>query len=276
MITVFARSSAKIAMMHREWQKRTAKNIKRARGKLNRFATNQVYVTEDGERRLMTSKRDIEQACINENKARFSQLQGTPFTVEPLLSEIGLLADTEAAQEVLEGTWSPPEGTDIYTRLLLQEMKMPDVLRVATPMVSSISVDDHIQGWEKQKEQISSAPEGLHFGHYKAGISDEDIAEFDAIMRSLPYEHGFAPDVWKGIVDVEILKKAGVYDIEKMRTITLMHSEFNMNNKKLGRDLMYQAEAAGTLAHEQYGSRKHMQLILPVLNKCLIMDLLRQ
>ena len=117
-----------------------------------------------------------------------------------------------------DGTWSPPEGIDIDARLLLQEMKMPDVLRVATPMVSSISVDDHIQGWEKQKEQISSAPEGLHFGHYKAGTLDEDIAEFDAIMRSLPYEHGFAPDGWKGIVDVEILKKAGVYDIEKMRT----------------------------------------------------------
>ena len=65
-------------------------------------------------------------------------------------------------------------------------MKMPDALRNATPMVSSISVDDHIQGWERQKEQVSSAPEGLHFGHYKAGISDEDIAAFDATMRSLP------------------------------------------------------------------------------------------
>ena len=104
---------------------------------------------------------------------------------------------TEAAQEVLDGTWLPPEGTDIYTRLLLQEMKMPDVLRNATPMVSSISVDNHIQGWERQKEQVSSAPKGLHFGHYKAGISDEDIAAFDATMRSLSYEHGFAHELWK-------------------------------------------------------------------------------
>ncbi len=37
------------------------------------------------------------------------------------------------------------------------------------------------------------------------------------------------------MTDVEILKKAGGYDIEKMRTIMLMNSEFNMNNKKLGR-----------------------------------------
>ena len=54
-------------------------------------------------------------------------------------------------------------------------------------------------------------PSVFTFGHYKAGIQDKDIALFDAAMRSLPYEHGFAPDLWKEIVDVEILKKAGVY-----------------------------------------------------------------
>ena len=110
-------------------------------------------------------------------------------------------------------------------------------------MVGHWDVEDHIQGWKKQNERISSAPIGLHFGHYKAGIQDKDIALFDAAMRSLPYEHGFAPDLWKEIVDVEILKKAGVYNIEKMRTITLMHSDFNMNNKKLGKERDYETSS---------------------------------
>jgi hypothetical protein len=39
-------------------------------------------------------------------------------------------------------------------------------------------------------------------------------------------------------MDVKILKKMGIYDVELMRTIQLMHAEFNMNNKKLGRDMM--------------------------------------
>jgi hypothetical protein len=46
-------------------------------------------------------------------------------------------------------------------------------------------------------------------------------------------------------VDVEILKKEGVHDIAKMRTITLMNAEFQMNNKKIGREVMYCGEAAG-------------------------------
>ena len=44
-------------------------------------------------------------------------------------------------------------------------------------------------------------------------------------MRSLPYQYGFSPHNWQTISDVEILKKAGVYDIEGMRTITLMNME---------------------------------------------------
>ena len=88
-------------LQHREWQKRIAKNIKRARGKLSRSATTQVYVTEDGTRRLVMNKREIEQACINRNLARFTQSHGTPLMVEPMPSALGLLADTEVAQDIL-------------------------------------------------------------------------------------------------------------------------------------------------------------------------------
>jgi hypothetical protein len=73
------------------------------------------------------------------------------------------------------------------------------------------------------------------------------------------------------------LKKAGVYDVELMRTIQLMHGEFNMNNKKLGRDVMAFAEThKALLAPEQFGSRKNHQSVLAALNKRVTMDLLRQ
>jgi hypothetical protein len=56
------------------------------------------------------------------------------------------------------------------------------------------------------------------------------------------------------MTDVAILKKAGVYNVEKMRTILLMNAEFNMNNKKLSREMMVNAELHGEIAREQYGS----------------------
>jgi hypothetical protein len=57
-------------------------------------------------------------------------------------------------------------------------------------------------------------------------------------LPQLPYRLGFSPEAWQTITDVEILKKAGIYDVELMRTIQLMHAEFNMINKKLGWDMM--------------------------------------
>ena len=108
-----------------------------------------------------------------------------------------------------------------------------------------------------------------------AGAQDPTIAEFDALNRSLPYQFGFSPTSWQTISDIEILKKSREYNSESMRTITLMNSEFNINNKKLGRDMMQNAKKHNFLAPEQYGGRKHHRAIVAALNKCLTMDLLR-
>jgi hypothetical protein len=51
-----------------------------------------------------------------------------------------------------------------------------------------------------------------------------------------------------------------------------MNAEFNMNNKKLGGEMMVNAELHGEIAWEQYGSRRHHQCILAALNKRLTMD----
>lgn len=55
-----------------------------------------------------------------------------------------------------------------------------------------------------------------------------------------------------------------------------MHAVFNMNNKKMGRDMMPPAEECAILARRQFGSRKNRQSIIAALNKQLAMDLLRQ
>jgi hypothetical protein len=41
-------------------------------------------------------------------------------------------------------------------------------------------------------------------------------------MRSIPLEVGFIPEEWKQIIDVEILKKPGVYHVDKMGFIQLI------------------------------------------------------
>ena len=64
-------------------------------------------------------------------------------------------------------------------------------------------------------------------------------------MFNMPVIYGFLPNSWRQFTDVEILKKEGVYDIEKMQTLNLFHSAMNMNNKALGRNMMQCAEETG-------------------------------
>jgi hypothetical protein len=125
----------------------------------------------------------------------------------------------------------------------------------------------------EETKLISSEPSGLSFRHYKAGIQSSNIAEFDAIMRNIPHSFGFAPKLWKQMTDVEILKKAGVFNVAKMRMILLINADLNMNNKQLGRNMIQHAKHLKVLPRKQYGSRKHLRAIIAALNKHLTMDL---
>jgi hypothetical protein len=195
--------------------------------------------------------------------------------VEPLLSDLGYLANTPEAQAILDGTYNPPPAVGYCARLFLRELYMPNNVRNQPMTEIDVMPQSNRSAWKKQKEQVSSDPNGLSYSHYKAVATDNEINSFDAALRGIPYRYGFSPDHWQEITDVEILKKAGVYDIDKMQTITLMDAAYNMNNKQLGRDVMKHAEYLNNLAREQYGSRKNHQASTAATNKVLTMDLLR-
>jgi hypothetical protein len=102
------------------------------------------------------------------------------------------------------------------------------------------------------KERTTTGSAFLHFGHFKAGVRDPVIADFEATMAHIPYATGYSPQQWQHVVDFELLKKEGVYRPEMFRMIQLYGPNFNQNNRWLGRDTMVHAEHYGNLAVEQY------------------------
>jgi hypothetical protein len=86
------------------------------------------------------------------NSLRQQQCTQIPFQMAPLLDIIGYLMDNnEIAQEVMDGTFIPPEGTDEVAIELLKTLKMEDSVRLLGPLDMSISPDDNQTGWRKQK-----------------------------------------------------------------------------------------------------------------------------
>jgi hypothetical protein len=58
----------------------------------------------------------VECLIMVNNAARFRLMEDTPPMTEPLLSDLGYLADTDAAAQILDGTYICPQGTNAYMR----------------------------------------------------------------------------------------------------------------------------------------------------------------
>jgi hypothetical protein len=71
-----------------------------------------------------------------------------------------------------------------------------------------------------------------------------------------------------------ILKKAGLFQVDKLRTLALFEPDFNHNNKFLGRAFMNHVQSHNFLAKEQY-SAPGKKSIDHVINRRLFFDLAR-
>jgi hypothetical protein len=119
---------------------------------------------------------------------------------------------------------------------------METAVSTQPPISKVISTQSYRDSWKKMKPNTSSSPFGPTFVHYIAGSRDQQIAEFDATMANIPYSSGYSPEVWINMVDVLIPKKTTSPIIEKLCIVVLFHALFNMNNKRIGREMVANAE----------------------------------
>ena len=265
-------------MLRREEQRKTARIIKRVNGKLRSGSvTSVVAPNSSGEWEEVTTKEGIEKALLEENERRFNQARDTPFLVPPLADLVGPLGTGPMAEAILQGNFMIPAGVDPWAAKLIPHLARPkEVAQLQKRRNEGISTESHCDGWRKAKERTASGRSGITFAHFKAGADDDQIAAFETIMTSIPYETGISPRRWQQGIDVMLEKKKGNYRVDKLRAILLYEADFNQNNKKIGRDMMYLAEDLEIIAREQYGSRKNFSAVDHSLNKTLTFDLIRQ
>ena len=272
-----SRATEMIKMRTIERQRRMGRSAKRIRGTGTKTPVTKVTFTDAlGTIVTCTDQATIVPACVRSNIHTQLQAIQTPFLQEPLLSFIGYRAELPGANDILNGCFVIPSGTDKYACELIREMEMPDRIRRAGPINVTVTPDNHRTFWRHQSATVSCDPSHLSFAHYKNGSYDPEICRIDAFLREAPMQLGFSPPSWQRITDVEILKKAKVYDVDKMRLIQLMVANFNTNNKLIGKRTLANAELQRTIARDQYGSRKHHKAAMAALNKRLTMDIWRQ
>ena len=181
----------------------------------------------------------------------------------------------ETAQQILKG-----EAHQLP--LSADQMKFMECLETPTRVRESEQISRWITPkqwkscWNAQKEDTSAGPSGLHFGQFKANAKDDDMCLIDSTLASIPFATGYNPKRWSRGTNVMLYKKVANNHVEKLRTILLYEADFNALNKILGKAMLENGERCGSIACEQYGSRKNKSATIQCLNKRLTFDLWRQ
>jgi hypothetical protein len=267
-----------IHRMKSEWR-----SIKRAVGKQNGGSVREIETVIDGEQVKCSTENEVVEAISENNVSRFNLTILTPLMRESMSTLLGYMAVTESAEEILNGSFIPPSGTDTYTVQMLDALKRPLPSAMAPTSESfgqidtSITKEDFQDYWRKANERISSSWSQLHFGHYIAASKDDLLSEIHAIKLHIAVNTGHSFPRWKKGLTVMLEKTPGVILVEKLRAILLMEADFNFTNKLLfGCRLVHQAEKSGNLHPDADGSRKHRPCIATSLDNRLVHDIHRQ
>jgi hypothetical protein len=197
--------------------------------------------------------------------------------MEPLRSELGFLGTTEAARQILAGTYVPPPGVDEMTRQFLSALQATAPLHPDNRISCEITRQDFQQHWRRAKERTSSSLSGLHYGHYKAAAQSDYLSEIHAIMTELAVTGGTPLERWQSGLSVMLEKTQGVIQVDKLRAILLMEADFNFyNGLMFAKRMMDRAESNHWIPREIYGGRKNHEAIEVAMNRRLLADIARQ
>ena len=73
----------------------------------------------------ITSQQEVEQHLSEALALCFQLTAHSPFLVDPLRFELGLLGTSPAAQLILQGTYQCPAEVDLYMQQLIAVLQLP-------------------------------------------------------------------------------------------------------------------------------------------------------
>jgi hypothetical protein len=132
---------------------------------------------------MWETKDEVEMAYISEGQSRFFQTILTPAMADWIVDLVGFAAEKDAVHHILDGSFMIPRDCDPYLRKFLDAVRQPDVIQQEGPISTVITLEDHIQGWQRQKERTASVRSELGFADHIAATYHKGMAETDRMFR---------------------------------------------------------------------------------------------
>jgi len=220
--------------------------------------------------KTITDPTEIEQYLLMRNQIHFGQAKGTPFTTEPLQSSLDWGATTTTVDELLEGTYVPPNNFPSLCKAVLASCHHCTSSDIIPAHITKEEFKGKMTTWD---ETTTTSPSGRHLGRYKAlfskGIytpaeSDEaiyfqkqqdDIVSVILSILNFCIRTGYVPSRWKQIVNIMIFKDQGNFKIHRLRIIHLYEADLNLFMAVKWRQLLQTADQKSFVNTNQYGGR---------------------
>ena len=224
-----------------------------------------------------TTQETVEQGIFSEvHNKRYTLAGEAPICNGELFQDFGYLANTPAANAVLDGTYTMPPDSDQSTAELFVEIARIRALIPKDTVSIKITPSQWKRYWQVVNEETSSSVSGLHFGHYKVGRLSDIIAHYHAARVTVTLAHAIQLERWSRGLSVMLEKTLGVTLVTKLRAILLMEADFNATNKIVYGDRMMTNARKYKLIPEETFSEKNRMADNGTLCKTLFYDITRQ
>ena len=143
------------------------------------------------------SREGVERKGADHISCQYKTAQGAPIIQVPrLYQDFGYLADTDAADRVLRGTYDYPANMNPYLKLLLQEAHHISSRMSEEEIIDFVTTTDFQQFWLNADKEIQSSKSGILFGHYKAAARDRFLLALQAARPMLVATTGIPLARW--------------------------------------------------------------------------------
>ena len=229
---------------------------------------------------------EITKYLLERNRNHFRQAGGTPFTIEPLKSQVDFGASTATCDTMLTGDYTSTD-LDKITSMVVEHFQLVTDQDVLPQSMTSQTMMDKYKFWP---ETTSTSPSGRHLGHYRSllpnlPVHSEATEELDAKRQDLvnmhhavtdyALTHGYSYCRWKKVVNVMLEKEPGNPKIHRLRVIHLYEADYNLILGVKWRELIHHCEDKHLLHPSLYGARPGRGALEPVFIEEMVNEITR-
>ena len=255
-----------------EKTRRLFRNIRRMENKSRGGCTSKVTTYTNGIEKEYTAKDQIDQVCADENQRKYHlpESGSSQFLEDAFIKDLGHHGEGPDMTKVLNGTYIPPVHTSPATQDYLDACATPpSILQQARHPSISKRYNIHTTSWKCRKEKTTTYNQSM--AHYKAIFADKYISWYFFQRADIPEMTGYSPKRHRTCVDLMIMKKHQCFDIRKQRTLGILDTEYNQNNKRIGYEGMKNATDLNKIAREQFAI-KNSAAVEQIVSKRAVID----